>query len=168
MQSLFVTRNGNQKRVTKIQLGTVTVALLLMLVALPVSADHEDEIEYTAAYQASADTVDAGSARLTALGEYFSTKGLEDGIAAGSSRYAALAELYGESGVVSVAQDAGLLAANPELKSFAAAAGADSSFYAENPEAKYAVGWNGNFSAGSPGSGSNNPELTIFRQYCGC
>ena len=53
MQSLFVTRNGNQKRVTKIQLGTVTVALLLVLVAVPVSADHEDEIEYTAAYQLS-------------------------------------------------------------------------------------------------------------------
>jgi hypothetical protein len=168
MQSSTATKNGNQKRVTKIQLGALTAALLVVLVTIPASADHWDEIEYTAAYEASTDSVDADSARMTALGEYFASQGIEAGIAAASSRYAAMAALYGESGGAIVAQDADLFAANPELKSLAAAAGADSSFYAENPETKYASGWQGNFSAASSGSGSENPELTVFQQYCGC
>jgi hypothetical protein len=183
MTSFFTSRSGKQKRMAKTQLVVLTTALLLALVILPVSADNGG----------ASNGIDAGSARLAALGQYYTAQRLEASYAAGTSRYEALAGFYGQGNSVVVAQNAAELATNPELKSFSgsaavasdflvqnpelkyasnwsggsAAAGSD--FYAENPEAKYASGWEGSSAAvANSGEGSVNPELSAFEQYCGC
>ena len=179
MRSFFTARSSKQKRAARIQLVALTAALLLALVVLPVSADHEAEAEYSCAYDeataaSSTGSSDADSARLAALGEYYTAKSLEASNAAFAARYQALAASYDQAGGVVVAQDAEELAKNPELKSAStwggvASAAADSGFLAENPETKYASGWGG-ASAGAAATVDNsaNPELSAFQGYCGC
>lgn len=171
MSSFFTPKSSKRKRTTRIQFAALTAALLLALVVLPVSAGHWEEIDYIDAYEEaeSAAAIDAGSARLAALGKHHTAQKLEASYEASTARYAALASLYGLAGGVAIAQDAAILASNPELKSFAASVVADSEFYAENPEAKYALGWSGGSTvAASSDAGSENPELSAFQQYCSC
>ena len=168
MSSLF-TPKSSQKPATKIQLVALTAVLLLALLILPVSADQVHEVADISAHDDAAGGADADSARLTALGEYYTAQRLEASHAASTDRYVALASFFGQAGSVAIVQDAAFLAANPEFKSFSPSAVASSDFYAENPEAKYASGWGGNSAAAAgSGTGSENPELSAFQQYCGC
>ena len=190
MMNFFTPRSGTSKRTTKTQWVVLTAALLLALVVLPVSADSwEDEVEYTHAYESAANSVDASSARLAALGQlfyeaqrldassarlaalgqYYAAQRLEASHAASTGRYEALAGHFGQGDSVVVAQNAAELAANPELKSFSGSETAASDFLAGNPETKYASGW-GSSSAevADSGTGSENPELSAFQQYCSC
>jgi len=101
MMSAFTPRSGKQKTMAKIQFVVLTVALLLALVVLPASADHEEEAEYTFAFEeASASStvgLDASSTRLAALGEFYTAKMLEPGHKANSGRYNQLAAFYAGS-----------------------------------------------------------------------
>jgi hypothetical protein len=134
MMSYYAQRTARQKRVAKIHLVGLGVALLLALVALPASADND---------------IDADSARWTAMGEYYTAKTLEASDAAFAARYQAMAAYYDQAGGVVIAQDAEQLVRNPELKS---------------------VSYWGGASAGAAASADDgqNPELSSFRNYCGC
>jgi hypothetical protein len=149
MKSLFKIRSRKQKRLPKTQFATLTAVLMVVLVALPVSADYYDQIEYTAAYEeasaSSVDGIDAGSARMAALGEYFAAQRLEASSIASSARYTGLAALYGHAGGAASGQDAEMLAKNPELKYAAGSAG-----------------------AAANSSNSDNPELSAFQRHCSC
>jgi hypothetical protein len=169
MMSAFTPRSSRQKAVAKIQFVVLTVALLLALVVLPASADHEEEAEYTFAFEeASASStvgLDASSTRLAALGEFYTAKMLEAGHKANSGRYNQLAAFYAGSDGGTDRWAAG--AGDYGTKNLAAAGTEDSGFLAENPETKYASGWGG-ASAGAATGASENPELSSFQRYCGC
>ncbi len=116
MTNFFIPRSNKQQRSAKIQWAVLTAALLLALVVLPVSADHEDEVEYTSAYENASRSIDAGSARLAALGQlFYADQSLEASHAASTSRYEALASFYGQGNSVVVAQNAAELAALGQL-----------------------------------------------------
>ena len=171
MSSFITPRSSKQKRMAKIQLVILTAALLLALVVLPASADHEEEAEYTFAFEeasaSSTNGLEASSARLQALGEFYAAKGFEAGHEANSDRYNQLAAFYtgSDKGTNRWLAGAGSFGA----QRLAAAGAADSSFLAENPETKYASGWDGTSAGAAAGADRrDNPELSSFQRYCGC
>ena len=146
MMSVFTPKASKQKTMAKIQFVVLTVALLLALVVLPASADHEAEVEYTFAFEEASASSTAGigadSARLAALGEFYTTKRLEAGHKANSDRYSQLAAFYAGSDEGTNRWLAG--AGSYGALRLAAAGAVDSGFLAENP------------------------ELSSFQRYCGC